>query len=258
MAKFPTPYIQEIWFEFLQKSFPGTGSRLHIECEYPWIRDTFPPTNSHKKSKDLPFSALNMAKCHKNKPTSTDEFFLDEFNIPLNSEELLTSGLKNIHIKKFNKESDVAKEYKQASTACSIADLYLLMDEVEVVIELEDFKDKPFSNLIYIPQACSVGSDRDRPLLFLHIFAPLRNDTAAELSKAVGKYLGNSPSISRLTYLSIDMPALPESIAYLLPSKTSKDKPKNFQLPDDEVHFRNYLENFASKEIVGNIKKYIS
>ena len=257
VAKFPTPYIQRTWFDLLQKTFPGTDSIPHIACEYPWIRDTFPPTNSIKPSKDLPFIALNMAKCHKDKPASTDEFFIDEFNNPLDSRELLKSELKSLHIKNFNNESDVAKEYKQANTACSIADLYLLMDKVEVVIELEDFKDKPFSNLIYIPQACSVGSDRDRPLLFLHIFAPLRNDTAAELSKAVGKYLGNCPSISRLKYLSIDMPALPESIAYLLPSKTSKDKPKGFGAPADAAVFRRYLEEFALNEIVENIKKFI-
>ena len=254
MSKFPTTFIQAIWFAALEKDFLKDESTSILELEFHWIRNTFPPDLSHKSSrKSLPFRSLNMAKCLKGKPGSTDEFFLDQDNNPLSSKQLLESNLNGIHIKTFHDESDIAKDYKQAKYACSIADFYMLTESLEVVIELEDFKDKPFSNLIYLPEACQ---KRDRPLLFLHVFAPLRRDLEAELTRKVGRFLAEEPSVDQLQYVAIDMPELPEAISYLLPEKKARNKERRFREDEHQVMFQEYLLAFFNDQISPVIRSY--
>jgi len=226
-----------------------------LEREYSWVRDKFPPNLSpNKKGKSLPFIALNMAKCRNGKPGSTDEFFLNQNNEPLDSKQLLKNELKGLCIKQFRKESYLAKEYNQAKFACSIADLYLLLKKLEVVIELEVFKDKPFSNLIYIPEACRL---HDRALLFLHVFAPLRVDVEAELTRAIGQFLATHSSIDKLYYVPLIMPPLPPKISYLLPCKKAKNKAQGFQQADHEKLFRRYLAKFARDCLVYKIQSHL-
>jgi hypothetical protein len=82
-----------------------------------------------------------------------DEYFLDKAGQKIPNRELI-DNLTLLTIKEFKSQVDLSFEHKQANKATLIADLYLTDDNIEIIIELEVFKDKPFSNLIFIPQVC--------------------------------------------------------------------------------------------------------
>jgi hypothetical protein len=96
--------------------------------------------------KHLPFKAISMGK-------KNDEYFLDKAGQKIPNRELI-DNLTLLTIKEFKSQVDLSFEHKQANKATLIADLYLTDDNIEIIIELEVFKDKPFSNLIFIPQVC--------------------------------------------------------------------------------------------------------
>ena len=227
MSNFVTDDILALWYSKLVKRF---SHHCRVEREYTYIK------------KDLPFRALHMGKKH-------DEYFLDEQYKKIPTKDLL-NDLNRLIIKDFRTNDDLSFENKQAKTARSIADLYIEHETVQIVIELEIFKDKPFSNLIYIPEVCKSG--RKIPFCFIHCFAPERQDKEAELTRQIGLWLLKQPAIEKFEYVSFIMPPLPDSIKYLL-LKKSAVKPKLYQRPEDRIVFQEYILNFYEQKIIPKV-----
>lgn len=199
--------------------------------------------------KPLPFMALHMGK-------KNDEYFLDSSQNKIKVKALL-DDLDQLLIKKFNSIDDLCLEHKQAKKAKSIADIYIQGKTTDIIFELEVFKDKPFSNLIYIPEVCKAGCHISRPLYFIHCFAPERNDKEAELTRKIGFWLQKHHKIEKFTYLPFMMPALPQSIAYLLPKK-NKLKPKQYLLPSHEQNFHKYIDDYFENTMHPKIVNLLS
>ena len=232
MSHFATTDVLITWQSKLVERF--THSCRLIEREYTYI------------NKRLPFKALNMGKKH-------DEYFLNAENRKIPIENLL-NDLNLLVIKHFQTIHDLSYENKQAEKATSRADIYIGHENVEIVVELEVFKDKPFSNLIYIPEICS--PDRRTPFHFIHCFAPERLDKEAELTRRIGCWLQRQPTIENYEYVSYMMPPLPDSIKYLLPNKKGK-KPKSYQCLEDRTAFHQYINEFCEQRIIPKVSNVL-
>ncbi|TFW00638.1 hypothetical protein E4K72_15235 [Oxalobacteraceae bacterium OM1] len=227
-----TSTILQQWYR--QLSDLGVRRSCRVQREYRYI------------DQPLPFRALHMGK-------KNDEYFLDANNQKITVGRLL-NDLELLVIKDFNSLNDLSLGDKQAKKATSIADIHIEHANAEIVIELEVFKDKPFSNLIFVPQACA--APRKTPLIFIHCFAPERHDKEAELTRRIGKWLEGQPLARDYTYLPIAMPALPESIRYLLPPKQAK-KPLGYQHEHHEMEFARYIHDFGKNALVATIDRLL-
>lgn len=232
MSKFVTNDILAIWHSELVKRF-SYKCRL-IAREYSYI------------NKCLPFRALHMGK-------KRDEYFLDATNKKILTKDLL-NDLNLLILKDFQDGGDLSLENEQAKKARSIADIYIEHETAQVVIELEIFKDKPFSNLIYIPEVCKTG--RKVPFCFIHCFAPERLDKEAELTRRVGSWLQQQPTIEKYEYIFYIMPSLPDSIKYLLPNKRAV-KPKSYRCPEDRIAFQQYVNEFYEQRIIPKVSDFL-
>lgn len=233
MSKKITDDILVIWQRQLAENFYRDGCL--VEREHTYI------------NKRLPFRAVHMGK-------KNDEYFLDTGNKKIHVDSLM-KDLDLLIIKDFQNRHDLSLKDKQATKATSRADLYVQHEKVEIVIELEVFKDKPFSNLIYIPEVCSAG--RQKFLHFIHCFAPERQDKEAVLARKIGYWLKNQPRIAKYEYSSYVMPCLPKSIKYLLPHKKAA-KPRAYRSYEDEVAFRQYIKGFGQRQLIPAIRKIIT
>lgn len=234
MRGFPTKDILEFWHSKLIERFSST-CRL-IEREYPYI------------NQNLPFRALHMGK-------KDDEYFLDGNNERIRIRDLL-NNLDRLIIRDYQDVRDLSLKDKQAEIATSRADLFIEHERAQIVIELEVFKDKPFSNLIYIPQVCRIG--RIIPFYFIHCFAPERRDDESELTRHIGCWLQGQPGIDKYTYVYSIMPDPPESIKYLLPPKEYHPKAKGYRCTKDRSDFHQYLNEFCEDSLIPTINKCIS
>lgn len=232
MSNFQTDDILNCWHKMFSQLFGDSCSR--IEREYVCIK------------KRLPFKALNMGK-------KNDEYFLDASNTRIPIGELL-DDLNLLVIKQFRDHRDLSLDDKQAPIARSIADIFVESEVAHFIVELEVFKDKPFSNLIYIPEFC--GRENIKPLYFIHCFAPERLDKEAELTRKIGYWLESQPSIERYEYLPYIMPSLPESIRYLLPNKKTT-KPKSYRCDADKAALYQYATTFCDDVIIPRIKSIL-
>ena len=232
MSKFVTDEILAIWHAELLKNF---SHQCHlIKREYPYINQR------------LPFKTLHMGKKH-------DEYFLDAANRKIPTNDLL-NDLNLLIIKDFQNSEDLSLENKQAKKARSVADIYVEHQNIQIVIELEVFKDKPFSNLIYIPEVCKTG--RAIPFCFIHCFAPERFDSEAELTRKIGSWLQQQPAIEKYEYMSFVMPPLPDSIKYLLPNKRAV-KPESYKCPEDRIAFLQYVSEFCAQMIIPKVSGFL-
>lgn len=228
MSSFITNEILTVWSELMTNRFSFEG--IEVIREYGYIDQA------------LPFKALNMGKYK-------DEYFLDSFGYKLDNKYLI-KNLHELFIKDFKTIQDLSIKDKQAKKATSRADLYLTNYKIEIVIELEVFKDKPFSNLIFIPEAC--GNKARIPLYFIHIFAPERTDTEAELTRQIGIWLEKNSEIHNFKYVPMFLPFPLGKIKYLLPKKQSQ-KPKSFNSPED----KQILVDFSVKYFQETILKIL-
>lgn len=233
MAHFQTNDILNCWHQKLSGAFRGSYHLL--ELEYLYIK------------KALPFKALNMGK-------RKDEYFLDADNKKISVSELL-ENLNLLVIKEFRDTRDLSFNDKQAQIAKSFADIFIKFKMLQIIIELEIFKDKPFSNLIYIPEVCSC--DENTSLYFIHCFAPERIDKEAELTRRIGSWLKSQATIRKFEYLSYIMPSLPEPIKYLLPGKKAT-KPKSYRCNDDKITLHQFASDFCDDVILPKIKKILA
>jgi len=233
MSHFQTNDILNCWHRRISELFRDSCPR--IEREFVYIE------------KQLPFKALNMGK-------KNDEYFLDVNNRRISIGALL-EDLHLLVIKEFRDHRDLSIDDKQAKTAKSIADIYIGFDAAQFIIELEVFKDKPFSNLIYVPEVCS--DDAAKPLCLIHCFAPERLDKEAELTRKIGYWLEKQPSIKRYEYSSYLMPSLPESIKYLLPNK-KMTKPRSYRCDEDRVTLHQYATTFCDDVIFPRVKSVLA
>jgi hypothetical protein len=64
--------------------------------------------------------------------------------------------------------------------------------------------------------------NRKKPLYFIHIFAPKRDDLEAELTRKIGYLLMKRSDIYNFKNESIFLPRLEASLEYLFPSKKAK------------------------------------
>ena len=231
MSKFITNDILTAWTKTLKNRFHKSG--YTIETEYTYI------------SKQLPFRAINMGK-------KNDEYFLDPDNKRLTNYDLLRNP-ELLVIKDFNSERDLSLQDKQAKKARSIADLYITDYCIDIILELEVFKDKPFSNLIYIPEVCN--HLRDRPLYFIHCFAPKRNDKEAVLTQRIGNWLMQHDKVRNFEYAAYMLPDLPKPIEYLLPHK-SAPKPISYNNDREKTQFHQYVEEYCDTTLVPSIRKF--
>jgi hypothetical protein len=233
MSHFQTDDILNCWHEKLSKRFGDSCSR--IEREYTYIK------------KQLPFKALSMGK-------KNDEYFLDASNKRISTRNLL-EDLNLLVVKEFRDIQDLSLDDKQAQVAKSIADIYVDFEFVEIIIELEVFKDKPFSNLIYVPEVCS--RDKMKPLYFIHCFAPERHDDEAEVTRRIGYWLESQPSVERYEYSSYVLPTPSDSIKYLLPNKRAT-KPKLYRCNEDRVTLNLYAATFCEDVIIPKINTILT
>jgi hypothetical protein len=233
MSSFQTNDILNCWHQRLIELFGGNCHRIERESVY--------------INKPMPFKALNMGK-------KDDEYFLDVNNRRISVGELL-ENLNLLVIKEFQDYRDLSIDDKQASIANSRADIYIEFESAQFIIELEVFKDKPFSNLIYMPEFCS--QDVAKPLYFIHCFAPERLDKEAELTRKIGNWLENQPFVKHYKYLSYIMPSLQEPIKYLLPKK-KMIKPKSYLFDDDRVKFHQYAITFCDDVIYPKVKSILA
>ena len=232
MAQFQASDILSSWKELLDKELKSKNCKIIREHRY--IHDP------------LPFRAIHMGKFN-------DEYFLDEENNKIHRDEL-QNDMDLLILKDFHTESDLSRDNKQALKATSYADLYVSNQEAEVIIELEVFKDKPFSNLIYIPEACK--SERNIPLYFLHCFTPKRVDPEAELTRSIGLWLMAHPQIHNFIYKPLMMPELSPNISYLLPDKKFRPKPKEYEKEGDKEDLFKYSTDFMKNFLLPELKKY--
>jgi hypothetical protein len=233
MSRFQTDEILDCWHSRLSERLQGRLRRLDREYRY--------------LDKPLPFSALNMGK-------KDDEYFLDAQDHRIRVDELLLN-LDLLHLKEFRTPGDLSSVHKQARKATSIVDIFAESGAAEIIIELEVFKDKPFSNLIFVPEIWGGDESRKR-LFFLHCFAPERRDKEAELTRKIGTWLQRHPANKRYEYQACIMPPLPLDIKYLLPSKKAK-KPESYQSVDHRSTFREYALAFCDREILPTIQKIL-
>lgn len=232
MSHFQTDDILNCWHQRISELFGDSCHRVERESVY--------------IKKPLPFKALSMGK-------KNDEYFLDANNRRISVGALL-DDLHLLVIKEFRDHRDLSIDDKQAQTAKSVADIYVEFDAARFIIELEVFKDKPFSNLIYIPEVCS--DDKAKPLYFIHCFAPERFDKEAELTRKIGYWLEMQSSIKRYEYSSYIMPPLSESIKYLLPNK-KMIKPKSYRCDEDTVTLLQYATTFCDDVIYPKVKSVL-
>ncbi len=233
MSQFVTNDILSIWTKILKENFGQSGCL--IEREYTYI------------NKPFPFLALHMGK-------KNDEYFLDLNNNRISNDNLL-KNMELLIIKDFESEKDLSLPDRQAMKACSIADLFITNYYVEIILELEIFKDKPFSNLIYIPEICK--HIRKKPLYFIHCFAPKRNDKEAVLTQKIGYWLIQHGHVRDFQYESYILPDLPEFIQYLLPYKGAT-KPQSYQNDRDKIQLYQYAEEFCNTTLIPSISKIVT
>lgn len=195
----------------------------------------------------FPFRAIHMGK-------KNDEHFLDIENQRIPNPKL-SQDLNLLVIKQYHGSQDLSFEDKQAKRATSWADLYIKHSKVEIVIELEVFKDKPFSNLIFIPSVC--GSERTLPLHVIQVFAPERNDLEAQLSRRIGHWLMKQSGVCLFDYIALDMAPSPKGIRYLLPKKRAP-KPPKYQLDGDEAELQQYTRDFGEQLLIPAIRRILA
>jgi len=201
--------------------------------------------------KSFPFRGLHMTKVFGN---NADEFFLDSNHQRIMNDRL-NEDLSLLLLRDYHSRDDLSIEHGQEDNATSIADLYIHHPRCEIVIELETFRTKPFSNLIFIPATC--GSERTTPLYVIQCFAPERRDLAARLTRRIGQWLNGRSDVHSFEYIPLDMPSPPDNIRYLLP-KVSKCRPNKYNQADDKVTFRRYAEEFCKLSLIPSIRKILA
>ena len=200
--------------------------------------------------RSFPFRAIHMTKIF---GKNADEFFLDSNNQRILN-AILAEDLSLLVLKDYHSRDDLSIEYGQTEDAISVADIYIHHPRCEIVIELETFRTKPFSNLVFIPAACD--SKRSIPLYVIQCFAPERHDTAAKLTRKIGQWLNERSDICRFEYIPLDMPTPHDSIRYLLP-KVSVSRPKVFQAGDD-IALQRYAEGFGKLSLIPLIQTILA
>jgi hypothetical protein len=81
----------------------------------------------------------------------------------------------------------------------------------------------------------------------MHCFGPERRDKEAKLTRKVGLWLQQQPAIEKYVYLPYEMPSLPDSIRYLLPSKKRRQNPNHIDALKTRLLSNNMLVNSMSR-----------